>query len=215
MDGRTGLKRAAFFRMLARTLPDGGHPPFSSLDFPCRILLCLFVHRIQDLSPGLYVLARDQTRLDTFRRAGGDRFTWEHVEASRMPLYALAHGDCRQAAAEVSCGQAIAGDGAFSLGMVADFAHTIETDEAWAYRRLFWEAGVIGQALYLEAEAAGVRATGIGCYFDDVVHQLFDLDPSSDAWQSLYHFTVGGAVDDGRLTTLPAYGHLAAERGEA
>jgi hypothetical protein len=26
---------------------------------------------------------------------------------------------------------------------------------------------VLGQLLYLEAEAAGVRATGIGCYFDD------------------------------------------------
>jgi hypothetical protein len=25
------------------------------------------------------------------------------------------------------------------------------------------------------------------------------------AWQSLYHFTVGGAVDDARLQTLPAY----------
>jgi len=25
------------------------------------------------------------------------------------------------------------------------------------------------------------------------------------AWQSLYHFTAGGAVDDVRLTTLPAY----------
>ena len=62
--------------------------------------------------------------------------------------------------------------------------------------------------LYLEAEAAGVRSTGIGCYFDDLVHQLLDINQLSEAWQSLYHFTVGGAVDDKRLTTLPAYGHL-------
>jgi hypothetical protein len=27
-------------------------------------------------------------------------------------------------------------------------------------------------------------------------------------WQSLYHFTVGRAVEDPRLSTLPAYGHL-------
>ncbi|MCX5855974.1 MAG: hypothetical protein NTZ24_15635 [Deltaproteobacteria bacterium] len=26
-----------------------------------------------------------------------------------------------------------------------------------------------------------------------------------DAWQSLYHFTAGGTVEDARLTTLPAY----------
>jgi hypothetical protein len=43
---------------------------------------------------------------------------------------------------------------------------------AWWYRRLFWEAGVLGQALYLGAEAIGIRATGIGCYFDDLFHGL-------------------------------------------
>jgi hypothetical protein len=57
--------------------------------------------------------------------------------------------------------------------------------------------------LYLEAEAAGVRSTGIGCFFDDPVHQVFGLRDLE--FQSLYHFTVGGAVDDPRLTTLPPY----------
>jgi hypothetical protein len=33
------------------------------------------------------------------------------------------------------------------------------------------------------------------------------------AFQSLYHFTVGGPVDDPRLTTLPPYG--AQVEGEA
>ena len=95
-----------------------------------------------------------------------------------MPLYVLALGDCRQAAAHVSCFQEIAGDSAFSLGMVADFTRTLEEEGAWAYRRLFWETGLIGQVLYLEAEAAGVRSTGMGCYFDDLVHRLLDLNPS-------------------------------------
>jgi hypothetical protein len=31
---------------------------------------------------------------------------------------------------------------------------------------------------------------------------------ADDAFQSLYHFTVGGAVEDTRLVTLPPYGHL-------
>jgi hypothetical protein len=77
---------------------------------------------------------------------------------------------------------------------------------AWWYRRLFWEAGVLGQALYLEAEAAGVRGTGIGCYFDDAFHQLLGL--RGEEWQSLYHFTVGGPVEDTRLRTLAPYAHL-------
>ncbi len=212
MDPRTGLPLDTFFGMLARTLPNRPHPPWAAIDFPGRIHLFLFVHRIDGLSPGLYVLMRDEARLDAFRTACHDRFAWEHVGASGMPLYALAHGDCREAATEASCFQDIAGDSAFSLGMVADFARTLEEDGAWAYRRLFWETGLIGQVLYLEAEAAGVRSTGMGCYFDDVVHQLLGIDLSDDSWQSLYHFTVGGAVDDDRLTTLPAYGHLPPER---
>ena len=63
---------------------------------------------------------------------------------------------------------------------------------------------MIGQTLYLEAEAAGIRATGISCFFDDEMHRLLGLQDAS--WQSLYHFTAGGAVDDTRLTTLAPYG---------
>ena len=71
MDARTGLSLDAFFGMLARTLPDRPHPPWTAIDFPPRILLCLFVHRIEGLSPGLYVLVRDEARLDAFRAASG------------------------------------------------------------------------------------------------------------------------------------------------
>jgi hypothetical protein len=71
----------------------------------------------------------------------------------------------------------------------------------WFYRRLFWETGLIGQVLYLEAVAAGVRATGIGCFFDDPVHQIMGFKDAS--FQSL---TTGGPVEDPRLTTLPPYG---------
>ena len=57
--------------------------------------------------------------------------------------------------------------------------------------------------LYLEAEAAGLRGTGIGCFFDDEVHRVLGLEDKS--WQSLYHFTVGGAVDDERLRSAEPY----------
>ena len=40
--------------------------------------------------------------------------------------------------------------------------------------------------------------------FDDPVHDVFGFRDL--AFQSLYHFTVGGPVDDSRLTTLPPYG---------
>ena len=100
-------------------------------------------------------------------------------------------------------GQDIAGQGAFSLGMFAEFEPAIRKYGAHLYRRLFWETGAIGQVLYLEAEVAGLRGTGIGCFFDDPVHEAFGL--SGLELQSLYHFTIGGPVEDARLSTLPAY----------
>jgi len=114
-------------------------------------------------------------------------------------------GDFRRTAVRVSCHQDIAGAGVFSLGMLARFGETVRR-EPFRYRHLFWESGMIGQVLYLEAEAHGVRGTGIGCFFDDAVHELLGL--SDDRYQSLYHFTVGHPLEDPRLTTLPPYSHL-------
>jgi hypothetical protein len=48
-----------------------------------------------------------------------------------------------------------------------------------------------------------MRATGIGCFFDDVLHEALGL--KDRAWQSLYHFTVGAPVDDPRLRSAPPY----------
>jgi hypothetical protein len=60
--------------------------------------------------------------------------------------------------------------------------------------------------LYLEAEAFCLRGTGIGCFFDDPMHELLGL--SDLKYQSIYHFTLGGNVNDPRLTTLPPYSEI-------
>jgi hypothetical protein len=127
---------------------------------------------------------------------------------SDLSLYWLFQGDAQRLAAQVSCHQGIAGDSAFSLGMLAEFEGRLREGGAWWYPRLFWEAGLVGQVLYLEAEAAGVRGTGIGCFFDDPVHEIVGIKDLSV--QSLYHFTIGGPMDDERLMTLPPYHHLTA-----
>ena len=90
--------------------------------------------------------------------------------------------------------------------MVAPLGGTVRGRGAWWYRRLFWEAGVLGHVLYLEAEAAVIRGTGVGCFFDDPCHRLLGL--AGDAWQVLYHFAAGGPVEDGRLRTSGPYSHL-------
>jgi hypothetical protein len=109
--------------------------------------------------------------------------------------------EVQRLARALSCHQDIAATSAFSLGMLADFATA--TERPYGYRSLMREAGLLGQVLYLEAEAAGVRGTGIGCFFDDPVHQAFGL--ASERWQSVYHFTVGTPVDDARIETGPPY----------
>jgi len=203
-DPSGSLPRRHFLAMLDRTLPRGGAAPFDvGLGEPALHLL-LFVHRVAGLDPGLYFFCRDERDGPDIRAHTRPGFLWEVVE-SGFPLYCLEHGDFRRTAVMLSCHQDIAGAGAFSLGMIARFGESLR-HEPFRYRHLFWESGMIGQVLYLEAEAYGVRGTGIGCYFDDVVHEILGLE--SDRFQSLYHFTVGRPREDSRITTRPPYFHL-------
>jgi len=204
MDGLTAIERDAFYRMLLRTMPRAGAAPFAMLPWPPRVHLALFVHRVTGLAPGLYLLARDPAQTDALRAALKPEFAWETMSGCppELPFYRLASGDTRGIASRISCGQDIAADGCFSLGMLAEFEGPLNAHGAWIYPRLFWECGMIGQVLYLEAEAAGLRGTGIGCFFDDGMHSLLGL--KDRRYQSLYHFTVGGPLEDERLTTLPA-----------
>ena len=208
LDATTTLPAATFFRMLSRLMPTRDHQsvPWDAVPWRPRIHLGLFVHRVDHLAPGLYALARDPEKVDILRSIMHPDFRWQRPPscARALPLYLLEEADCRTLAARVSCHQNIAGDGVFSLAMIADFADSLAAHGPAFYRNLFWEAGLVGQVLYLEAEESGIRSTGIGCYFDDPVHQVFGI--SSHTWQSFYHFTVGGPLEDLRLTTLPAYG---------
>jgi SagB-type dehydrogenase family enzyme len=207
-DGCTSITAAQLFRMLDMTLPRAGVVPWDSLSWRPRVHLALFVHRVEGLKPGVYVFARD-TQAQELLRASMQRpqFDWQKPDAcpDHLELYGLVFANCQRAAATLSCHQAIAGDSAFSLGMLAEFDTSL-ADAPWRYRQLYWEAGMLGQVLYLEAEAAGVRGTGIGCFFDDPVHNTLGMDDSR--LQSLYHFTVGGPLTDERLVTSPPYPHL-------
>jgi nitroreductase len=207
MDGRTGLGRDTFYGMLERVLPEPGRVPWGSLPWKPAIHLVLFVHRVDGLDPGLYGFVREPRALDGLKAAMRSEFEWSRPAGcpDDLPLFRLMQTDCRDAARSVSCHQDIASDGAFALAMIAEFEPGLREYGPWFYKRLHWEAGAIGQVLYLEAEAAGVRATGIGCFFDEALHQAVGL--AGCRYQDLYHFTVGRQVDDPRLKTRPAYGY--------
>ena len=226
-DARSSLPHETFRSMLARTLP--GAPPWDAIDWPPHIHLLLFVHRVEGLTPGVYAYLRDPAVLAEWRAAMRTEFLWEPVNDpndsndpndpndSNDPndpndsndsndsndLYLLLPFDVTWVASRVSCDQDIAADGFFSLGMIARLESSVRDRGGWFYRRLFWESGMLGQILYLEAEAARARATGIGCFYDDPVHEAAGL--SGTEWQSLYHFSMGVPVEDDRLTTKPGY----------
>lgn len=195
-----------FQSILSHTLPRNGVIPFSVHVMPTCVHLLLFVHRVDGLAPGLYLLARRSDHVDFMRSNWRKDFLWQRAWPD-FPLYCLKEMDASAVAMELSCHQEIAGDSAFAAAMIANFKECLR-QAPYQYRHLHWECGMIGQVLYLEAEAHGIRGTGIGCFFDDPVHQLLGI--TDNAFQTLYHFTAGHPIEDTRLETLPAYHHLRA-----
>jgi SagB-type dehydrogenase family enzyme len=206
-DGVSTLSAEAFYRMLDMTLPRRTIPPWDAIAWKPRVHLLLFVHRVDGVAPGLYLYLRNQ-EIEAKLRAGlNPEYEWLPTPGcpAHFSLFRLVAADAKNAARALSCHQDIAADGAFSVAMLSEYDTDLATTP-WIYRQLFWEAGILGQVLYLEAEAAGVRGTGIGCYFDDAVHDLLGI--KTPFVQSMYHFTIGTALEDTRLQTLPAYAHL-------
>ena len=204
LDGSSPIDLERFLFMVRRVMPGPG-VPWDALWWEPQVHLVIFVHRVTGLVPGIYALVRQPDALATLQAAFHGDFAWIRPDGvpSDIPLYLLAPIDARRIARQLSCAQDIASDGFFSLAMLATFDAALDLHGPWFYRHLFWETGVVGQVLYLEAEAAGARGTGIGCFFDDGVHDL--LGVTGHALQSLYHFTVGRAVEDERLQTSPGY----------
>lgn len=201
-DPNGWMERQALAAILERTLPRAGRPPFDALPTPPAVDLLVFVHRVENLAPGLYLYFRHDNNRSRLEPALARPL-------SPVPgidgLFLLEQGDFRRVATRVSCVQDIAGDSVFSLGMIAELDTGLAA-EGYRYRHLLGEAGMVGQMLYLEAEAQGYRGTGIGCFFDDPVRELAGLDKGT--FHSLYHFTVGRPIEDPRLSTLSAYHHL-------
>lgn len=200
-DATARISAGKFFALLDATLPRAAAAPWSAWPWPAEVHPAIFVHRVDGLEPGLYLLVRNPQALATLQAALRADWLWQKTGPPGLPLYLLVPYDLRDVARGISCDQDIAADSCFALGMLAHYE--IAASAPWRYRALHWECGMLGQVLYLEAEAAGLRGTGIGCFLDDEMHALLGLEGS--AWQSLYHFTVGGAVEDPRLSTLPAY----------
>lgn len=135
------------------------------------IQLYVFAHAVRDLAPGLYRYWPESGELELLR--SGDQRLW---------------------AAALSLGQDLAGNACVAFSMVGDLERAVRAHGERGYRYVHFEAGAIGQRLYLAAEALGLRGTGIGAFYDDAVHQYLGVRPSQG--QAVYHFACGHAVPD-------------------
>ena len=100
-------------------------------------------------------------------------------------------------AAALSLGQDLAGNACLAFSMIGDLEDAARSYGDRGYRYVHFEAGAIGQRLYLASEALGLRATGIGAFFDEQVNRYLGLSP--ELGQVVYHFAIGYPVPDPRL----------------
>ena len=117
----------------------------SGTDF---VTLYLYSHRVRGCESGIYCWNKFGRRLELLHR-----------------------GNVERVAAYLSLEQGLAGNACFAVSMVADLAQAARVYGNRGYRYVHFEAGAIGQRLYVGAEAMGWNATGIGAFYDDDVHR--------------------------------------------
>lgn len=199
-DGQTEMP-AQIFKQLLNSLLPGGSPVWNLWPHTPRVHPVLMVHRVEGVAPGLYVMPRSKIAMGALKNSFRETFTWLPVEREPL-LFQLILARAGKTARTLSCHQDIATQCAVTFMMLAEFAEPIAVNTA-AYRHLHWEAGMLGHVLTLEAEAAGWRGTGIGCFFDDADHEVLGI--KDNKFQVIYHYAIGMALDDPRISTLPAY----------
>jgi len=169
--GATVRRRRSALDFDARTLPMESSELEQLLDFATRdwradwrgnfgeeaslvkrgsdfVSLYLYVHRVRDCEPGVY--------------------RWDQITGKLEQLH---RGNVQRIAAFLSLEQSLAGNSCFTVSMIADFREAARVFGNRGYRYAYFEAGAIGQRLYVGAEALGWNATGIGAFYDDDVHR--------------------------------------------
>jgi nitroreductase len=203
-DSKYVMSQPDFFGIIEALRPVAA-APWTTLAATPMVDLVLFVHRVAGLDSGLYVLSRrgtDSMALLALLASYSSPRSVPGGPAQLKQLRSIPAPELMRVARALHCHQDIAATSCFAVAMLAEFVAPI-AERAAAYRDLHREAGLLGQLLYLGAEARGLRGTGIGCFLDDSVHELLGLCTSR--YQSLYHFTVGRGLDDPRVELAPLY----------
>lgn len=108
---------------------------------------------------------------------------WVHELALRRP------GRFFDEAAAIAYGQEAVRHANLLLCLTAVFARTARKYGQRGYRYVLFEAGHVGQNLYLVAGALGLTGFSIGGFFDHELNGLLDLPPGEE--EALYLFCAG------------------------
>ena len=169
-----GGRQSMSLPQLTAILASAMRPLFADFAGAAFIQLYLYAHRVAGLEPGVYRLWPEAGELEQIVR-----------------------GDQRVAAAGLSLGQDLAGNACVAFSMIGDLERASRVHGERGYRYVHFEAGAIGQRLYLAAQALGMGATGIGAFYDEEVHRHLKLPPEKG--QVVYHFAIGYPALDPRL----------------
>ncbi len=157
------LSRADLLAVLALARHNPALHRSSGLD------LYAVVHRVTDVSAGVYRYEPAAHRLAPLRRAELDR-----------------------ALVSTCLGQEQTGEAAAAIVGVARVAESSARGGARSYRDLLLDAGATAQRIYLGAEALGLTARNLAAYYDDELDALLGLDPEREV---AVHLTAVGAGD--------------------
>lgn len=143
-----------FFCILDKLIPRRNTPPWDAFPWQPRMYLVLFVHRVNGLEPGLYIMLRKDAALSSLKSTLSDKMEWRRVDNApkHLNIYRLVKANSQKAAATLFCHQRIASDSAFSLGILSEFDAAL-AEGACTYKHLYWKAGIIGRVLYLESRS--------------------------------------------------------------
>ncbi|MDG1843894.1 MAG: SagB/ThcOx family dehydrogenase, partial [Nitrospinaceae bacterium] len=95
MDRKTRIDRNTFFQFLIKTSPQLNPAPFQSFPWEPQVHLGLFVHRVNDLPTGLYLLVRNKNHLEELKKKFKKEFLWRKPAfcPEALGLFLLEEGD--------------------------------------------------------------------------------------------------------------------------
>jgi SagB-type dehydrogenase family enzyme len=113
----------------------------------------LVVNRVAGLEPGLY-----------------------HLSVEDWTLEALQLGDFCAAGHKALRGQSMTEHAAVNFVWTTVIERCRAKYYERTYRYIWWDSATVGENMLLAANALGLGACLMGSWYDDLVHQLFELD---------------------------------------